>query len=95
MAPTPGEVITVAIADVPPDAELLLPHEAARMLRLDAKTLSRWHKAGYLAAVVLPTGHRRFWRSDIEAILRGAYRTPRPVPATRVEGQLELPLGEP
>lgn len=90
MTVTSRTVQTVPIAQVEDRSELLLPHEAAAMLRLDAKTLSRWHRAGRIRAVVLPSGHRRFWRSDVEAILgEGPARRARQV---QVAGQLELPL---
>jgi hypothetical protein len=84
-------VRTTPVADVPPDADLLLPHEAAALLRLDAKTLGRWHRAGLIPAVVLPSGHRRFWRSDVERIRRGG-GNPRTAQLPQVDGQLVLPL---
>jgi hypothetical protein len=83
---------TTHIADVADTSGLLLPHEAAALLRLDAKTLSRWHRAGLIRAVVLPSGHRRFWRSDVEGILRGGGNPRKWPPLPQVEGQLALPL---
>lgn len=73
-----------------PESELLLPHEAAEMLRLDPKTLTRWYHRGLIPAVVLPSGHHRFYASDIEAILRGHQVSRAPV-AKPIPGQMELP----
>lgn len=60
------------IQEGPPD--LLWPDEAAAMLRIDPKTLTRWAKSGVIppsAFIRLPSGHRRYRRAAIEAILHG------------------------
>lgn len=49
--------------------ELMTSGEIARIFRVDAKTVSRWADAGRLKTVRTPGGHRRFWRSDIAALL--------------------------
>ncbi|HYO61228.1 MAG TPA: helix-turn-helix domain-containing protein [Actinomycetota bacterium] len=45
--------------------------EAARILRVSPKTVSRWAKDGKLPHMVTLGGHRRFPASRIEAIARG------------------------
>lgn len=52
-----------------PDDELLLPNEAARLLRLDVKTLARWADTGLIPCVPLPSGHRRYRAADVDAII--------------------------
>ena len=42
--------------------------EAAALLQVSPKTISRWAREGKLGHVVTLGGHRRFSRSDIEAL---------------------------
>ena len=42
--------------------------EAAALLHVSPKTISRWAREGKLGHVVTLGGHRRFSRSDIEAL---------------------------
>jgi excisionase family DNA binding protein len=49
---------------------LFTPAEVARMFRVDPKTVTRWSRAGKLPCVWTIGGHRRFRRSDIEAVMR-------------------------
>ncbi|WP_261561623.1 helix-turn-helix domain-containing protein [Frankia tisae] len=53
---------------------LLKPGEARTELRVSATTLARWARAGTISAVTLPSGHRRYRRADITAILAGTGR---------------------
>lgn len=48
---------------------LLTPSEVAALFRVDPKTVTRWAAAGRLASVRTPGGHRRFWESDVSALL--------------------------
>lgn len=78
---------------------LLLPNEAAERLRLDPKAVGRWARAGLLPSVMLPSGHRRFWESDVEEVINEGYRprthSPTKAVANALLGQLELPgLGQ-
>lgn len=57
-------------AQVPED-ELLTPAEVAALFRVDPKTVTRWARAGRIEAIVTPGGHRRYRRSQVDAILRG------------------------
>lgn len=53
--------------------DLITIGEAARILQVSTRTLLRWHDQGRLVpAVVLPSGHRRYRRRDIERIVRAA-----------------------
>lgn len=48
---------------------LLKPGEVAAMFRVDAKTVTRWAKAGKLSSIRTLGGHRRFRESEIRALL--------------------------
>lgn len=50
--------------------ELYTPGEVARIFRVDPKTVTRWAKQGKLASVRTLGGHRRYRKSDVDAILR-------------------------
>jgi len=52
-------------------SDLLTPGEVAALFRVDPKTVTRWAKAGHLRSVRTLGGHRRYYRSEIEQILRG------------------------
>jgi excisionase family DNA binding protein len=60
--------------------ELLTPAEAARRLGVTANTVTRWSRAGKIAAVHTVGGHRRFRCSEVERVLLGANVVP---PASR------------
>jgi excisionase family DNA binding protein len=50
--------------------ELLTTAEVAELARVSRTTVWRWAADGTLAAaVVLPSGQRRFRRSDVEALI--------------------------
>jgi len=53
--------------------ELITPKEACRMLGVSASTLRRWAYQGKIRYVRLPSGRLRYYRSDIERILRGEF----------------------
>ncbi len=48
---------------------LMTPGEVAVLFRVDPKTVTRWAKAGRLSSVLTPGGHRRFWQSEVRALL--------------------------
>lgn len=48
---------------------LLTPAEVASLFRVDRKTVGRWAKAGRLASVWTPGGHRRFRESVVNDLL--------------------------
>lgn len=51
-------------------SEYLTPGEAAEVLHVSPKTISRWANRGLLPYLVTLGGHRRFRREDIEAVAR-------------------------
>lgn len=51
--------------------DLLMPSEAARMLYVTTKTLVRMAERGDIEVIKLPSGHRRYIRSQVEAIRQG------------------------
>lgn len=50
-------------------ADLLPVGEAAALLGVHVDTLKRWEKAGRITSVRTPTGHRRYDRADVDALL--------------------------
>jgi len=53
-----------------PEQEVLLtPAEVAKLFRVDPKTVTRWAKAGKLTAIRTLGGHRRYRRSEVQALL--------------------------
>ena len=52
------------------DNALLTPAEVAALFRVNAKTVTRWARAGKVSTVRTLGGHRRFRRDEIEAQLR-------------------------
>lgn len=50
--------------------EYLAISGAAALVGVSVDTLRRWERDGRIRAVRTPTGHRRFKRSDMEALLR-------------------------
>lgn len=53
---------------------LLQVREAARTLGVHENTLRRWEEAGYIRAVKLPSGVRRFRPEDVELTRERMYR---------------------
>lgn len=49
--------------------EILTGSEAAALLNVTDETLRRWAEERRIKHIVLPSGQRRYLRSDIEAIL--------------------------
>jgi excisionase family DNA binding protein len=48
---------------------LLTPSEVACMFAVHPMTVTRWAKAGKLAAVWTPGGHRRYREAEVRALL--------------------------
>jgi excisionase family DNA binding protein len=53
-----------------PARTMLTPAETAAMFRVDAKTVSRWAKAGKITATRTLGGHRRYFEDEVLALLR-------------------------
>lgn len=53
-----------------PDAEeLLMPGEAAAIAGVTPRTIYRYGSDGRLTFVTLPSGHRRYHRESVEALI--------------------------
>jgi excisionase family DNA binding protein len=50
--------------------ELLTPHEVAGLFRVDPKTVTRWSKAGKIRSIRTLGGHRRYYKHEIDALLK-------------------------
>lgn len=48
---------------------LLTPAEVATIFRCDPKTVTRWAKAGKISSIRTLGGHRRYRKSEIDALL--------------------------
>lgn len=49
-------------------SDLMTPSEVALVFKVDPKTVTRWANTGKLPSLRTVGGHRRFRRSDIEAL---------------------------
>lgn len=49
--------------------ELLRPQDVAKLLGVDARTVSRWAREGKLRSIRTIGGHRRYYREDFEAFI--------------------------
>jgi excisionase family DNA binding protein len=52
-----------------PDDDLLRPREVAEIFGVRTTTIARWARDGILTALATPGGHRRYRRTEINAIL--------------------------
>src|ERR1700733_14728717 len=48
---------------------LLAPSEVPRLFAVDPKTVTRWARAGRLASVRTPAGHRRYRESEVRGLI--------------------------
>lgn len=58
------------------DRDYILTAEAARILGVSTKTVSRWARAGKIPYVVTLGGHRRFPVAEVRAIAEGMAEPP-------------------
>lgn len=49
--------------------ELLTPKEVANAFRVNAKTITRWAKAGKLTSIRTLGGHRRYYKAEVASLL--------------------------
>lgn len=49
---------------------LLTPAEVANIFRVDPKTVTRWARGGKLNSIRTLGGHRRYVKSEVEALLQ-------------------------
>ena len=52
---------------------LLTPGEVAKLFRVDPKTVTRWAASGRIGSIRTPGGHRRFMKSEIEALVQANF----------------------
>lgn len=52
-----------------PAPDYLTPGQAAALAGVTTRTILRYASDGRLPSVELPTGHRRYRRADVEALL--------------------------
>ena len=50
--------------------QILTPDEAATLLQMDARTLVKWARQGYVPSHPLGEGKRRLWRFFEDELLR-------------------------
>jgi excisionase family DNA binding protein len=55
----------------PEAVPLLTPQEVATMFRVDPKTVTRWAKAGKLTSIRTLGNHRRYYETEVRALLAG------------------------
>ena len=53
---------------------MLRPREVAVLFKVDPKTVTRWAKTGRLSPITLPSGHRRYRATDVEALMSSSSR---------------------
>jgi excisionase family DNA binding protein len=63
------EVVMTRTSPELPD-HLLTPSEVAALFRVEPTTVTRWAKAGKLASVRTPGGHRRYRQADVHPLLK-------------------------
>ena len=54
------------------EAEMLMPKEVATMFGVTPKTVARWAAAGKFGSIKTAGGHRRYWRAEIDMLVRVA-----------------------
>lgn len=55
-----------------PAPDYLTPGQAAAIAHVAVRTIHRYGTAGLLGFITLPSGHRRYSRKDVEALLKDA-----------------------
>ncbi|HEX8204465.1 MAG TPA: MerR family DNA-binding transcriptional regulator [Solirubrobacteraceae bacterium] len=59
-----------------PPSDLLQVRTAAQLLGVHENTLRRWESAGFIKAVRLPSGVRRFRPEDVQSLRDEMYAAP-------------------
>lgn len=52
--------------------EMLTPQEVAALFGVTPKTIARWAAAGKIGSIKTAGGHRRYWRAEIDVLVRAA-----------------------
>ncbi len=69
--PSPATATTAT-----PLGDLMTPAEVAQAFGVDPKTVARWARSGKLSHMRTLGGHRRYLRSEVEALLKPPGATP-------------------
>lgn len=51
---------------------MLTPQEVAALFGVTPKTIARWAAAGKIGSIKTAGGHRRYWRAEIDVLVRAA-----------------------
>lgn len=54
------------------EGRLLTPSEVAELFRVDPKTVTRWARMGKLSSIRTLGGHRRYWETEVRALLEAS-----------------------
>ena len=76
LRPDLGKIPSMIEGGVTEENAYLGAGEAARMLEVSPKTVSRWADKGLIPCVTTLGGHRRFLRSTVEQIRQDMYGGP-------------------
>jgi excisionase family DNA binding protein len=52
---------------------VLNPLQVAQMMHVDPKTVTRWARSGKLSSFRTPGGHRRYFESEVLALVNESY----------------------
>lgn len=63
------------MANYRPEDAVLTPGDVAVIFRVDPRTVSRWSNEGRLPSFRTAGGHRRFRRSDVDALIAAGQST--------------------
>jgi len=74
--------------------DLLTSAEVASLLAVGPKTVRRWAMAGKITSISTPGGHRRFLRSEIDALVVDSDAVPPPSAQQPVTGRASTPPAE-
>ena len=69
-----------------PGPELMTPQQVGREFMVDPRTVNRWRHTGKLMFIETPTGHHRYFRIQVNAMLQGRDLTPAEAEAIRQAG---------
>lgn len=53
--------------------KLMTPGEVAELFRVDPKTVGRWALDGKISSIRTPGGHRRYPKTEVEALMESSF----------------------
>lgn len=66
--------------------EMLTPKEVARLCGVTPKTIAQWAKAGKIGSIATIGGHRRYWKTEIDLLVRATKGEPSQVTSRSYPG---------